>query len=391
MHHYYLFGLDSFTDDAFSILKTAQGVNAELAKSWSVLWDELIFNINSSWWRGLIISAFNIALIGVLMFAFNEFKHAGEEGRQKILIQSVCLALIMGLILGGNGVILFNILRITKGFETKLVSGLAEVQIHDVKLKDALQNVSLSNSAKEKVDAALASCDNSVGDAYAACIKSKEAEIQAIVEEAEKNILTNNVAAKYARGVLDYIKDLGSDVASGDVLSAVGKISNTIVGNTPIFWILQIFLAAVQVAFSMALEIASLLHASALPFVIAFLFTPWATKFMESWISGWIQIVAIKFFYTSIIGIAAYALIYSEGQFTTALPFLFLVSIAGPTLALMLAKGGGAQLAGSLSNTTVGMATGAIKTAASAGAAYATGGGSMLGKNLVRQISRMGK
>jgi hypothetical protein len=381
-----------FEDEAFNILNTAQSISSNLAEAWTNIWEEIIFNTDSSWWRALIGAAFDIAVLGIVFFAFDAFKKVGqgEQNAEKLFVHTISLVLIMGLLLGNNGLLISNTLGITKGFETKLIKTLGDVQIADVTIANALQNVSLSNTVKQKIDDLLDDCDNFTGDKYASCIKETEAAIQGIVDATDDNPFTQNgVAARYARGILDYIKSIGSNIVKGDVLAAVGTVANATLGTVGFFAITQILLAAIQVAFSMALEIASLLHASALPFVIAFMFTPWRQKFIETWISGLIQIISIKFFYASIIGLAAYALVYSDGQFTTALPFLILVSATGPTMAIMLARGGGAALADNLSRSTIGFTTGTIKAGAQLAAGAATGGGSILGSSITRLISKL--
>lgn len=364
------------TDDALQILENSSFISNSLGKSFQTLWDGIIFNTTSSFWRAVIVGALDFALLGMILYAWNGFK-ADNDKQQKLIIEGITMIFILALLLGGNGVLTSNILAITHAFDVNLNRNLAELQVIDLSIANSLKNISLSNTAKDRVDKLLSECDEQSGAAGIECLQKQQAEIEKIVDWAVANDpIANSPAARYGREVLDFIRSQTTDLVEGRPLSAVTRAVNSVVaGNQVMMGVIKLVFGAIQLAFNFALEIASLLHALLLPLVIGVVFTPVGAKYVETWIQGYVQIVSIKFLYTVLIGLAAEAIVLSEAQFATGIPFLVFSSVMGPVVAFLMAKGGGADLAKFISSST----TSALSNAVQGGAALATGGASGLG------------
>ncbi|MFM2313584.1 MAG: hypothetical protein RLZZ04_2860 [Cyanobacteriota bacterium] len=363
---------DFAVGDALDILQNYSFISNKLAESFQTVWDGVIFTTTASYWRAIIAGGLDFALLGMILYAWEGFKVKSDK-RQQYTIDGIVMVLILSILLGGNGSLTSNILRITHSFDQNLTRTLANTQILDLTIADSLKNISLSNDAHDEVDKLLAECNDLSGNEALQCMEKQIPEIEKIVTAAEQNDpLANNPAAKYAKGVLKYLQDLGTNVVNGDGLKVAAQISNTL---------------AIQLAFNFALEVAGLLHALLLPLVIAVIFTPIGPKYVETWIQGYVQLVLIKFLYIAVIGLAGSAIVMSEAQLATGPGFLVFSSVMGPALAFYMAKGGGADLAKFVSSQV----TSAMSNTVQGGAAIATGGVSKAGSLAGKSLFNLGK
>jgi hypothetical protein len=99
----------------------------------------------------VIVGALDFALLGMILYAWNGFK-ADNDKQQKLIIEGITMIFILALLLGGNGVLTSNILAITHAFDVNLNRNLAELQVIDSSIANSLKNISLSNTAKDRVD-----------------------------------------------------------------------------------------------------------------------------------------------------------------------------------------------------------------------------------------------
>lgn len=379
---------DFAVGDALDILQNHSFISNKLAESFQTVWDGVIFTTTASYWRAIIAGGLDFALLGMILYAWEGFKVESDK-RNSYIIDGIVMVIILSILLGGNGSLTSNILRITHSFDQNLTRTLANTQILDLTIADSLKNISLSNNARDEVDKLLAECNDLSGNEALLCMEQQIPEIEKIVTAAEQNDpIANNPAAKYAKGVLKYLQDLGTNVVNGDGLKVAAQISNTLfTGSLGIMTVLKVVFGAIQLAFNFALEVAGLLHALLLPLVIAVIFTPIGPKYVETWIQGYVQLVLIKFLYIAVIGLAGSAIVMSEAQLATGPGFLVFSSVMGPALAFYMAKGGGADLAKFVSSQV----TNAMSNAVQSGAAIATGGASKVGSLAGKSLFNLGK
>ena len=375
--------------EALEILKNSSTIANELGESFQTLWDGIIFNTDSSFWIAVVSGALDFALIGLVIFAWNSFK-TDNDNRQKIMLEGLIMVTILSILLGGNGAFTSKILAVTHGFDVRLNRALAKTQVLDLTIAQSLENISLSNASKDKVDALIDECTALQGDEKIKCLEKQIVEIEKVVAWAEANDpIANSPAAKYAKGVLSSIKTVIGLAVDGEPFKALAtSINSSLFDSFGIMGVIKLIFAGVQLAFNFALEVASILHALLLPLVIGVMFTSIGAKYIETWIQGYIQIVSIKFLYTALIGLTAEAIVRSQTQFATGMPFLIFSSVLGPCVAFYMAKGGGANLAQKAASATQGAMSSAVK----GGASLATGGagkvGMMLGKGLMGSTTK---
>ena len=379
---------DYAVGDALDILQNHSYISNQLAESFQTVWNGVIFNTNSSFWKAVIAGGLDFALLGMILYAWEGFK-VEENKRQPYTINGIVMVIILSILLGGNGLLTSNILRITHSFDQNLTRTLANTQILDLTIADSLKNISLSNNARDEVDRLLAECNELTGDEALQCMEQQVPEIQKIADAAEANDpITNSPAAKYAKSILSYLQELGTNVVNGDGLKVAAGLTNTLFTGNPIMMaVIKVVFGGIQLAFNFALEVAGILHALLLPLVIAVVFTPIGSKYVETWIKGYVQLVLIKFLYIAVIGLAAEAIVRSEAQYATGVGFLIFSSVMGPALAFYMAKGGGADIAKFVSSKV----TSAMSNAVQNGAALATNGASKIGTLAGKSLFNLGK
>ncbi len=373
---------DYGSDDALQILQNYSFISNKLGESFQTLWDEVIFDTNSSYWRAVVAGALDFALLGVFLYAWNGFK-ADNDNRQKLIVDGMAMILILALFLGGNGVLTSRVLAVTRAFDLNLNRTLAQTQVLDLTIADALKNISLSNTLQDKVNELLDECTGLQGEEGIECLERQIPEIEKIVELAEaEDPIANSPAGKYARGVLGYLQNLAANAVAGDGLKVASQLANTIFfGNPVMMGIIKLVFGGIQLAFNFALEVASILHALLLPLVIGTIFTPIGPKYVDTWIQGYVQIVSIKFLYIALIGLTAEAIVISEAQYATGTAFMIFSSVMGPMVAFLMAKGGGAHLAKFISSSATSALSNAVQGAATVATGGAGGAGSLLGKS----------
>ena len=374
---------DYGVDNALQILQNYSFISNKLGESFQTLWDNIIFDTTSSYWQAVVAGALDFSLLGLIFYAWNGFKIDNDK-RQKIVIDGAVMVLILAILLGGNGLLTSKILAVTRSFDVSLSRTLATTQVLDLTIADALKNISLSQTSQDQVNRLLAECQVLQGDEAIECLEKQIPEVEKIVTLAEaQDPLLNNPAAKYAKGMLGYIKGIVTNSAQGDALKVAARLSNNLFfGNPVIMGIVKLVFGGIQLAFNFALEVASILHALLLPLVIGIIFTPIGPKYVETWVQGYIQLVLIKFLYIALIGLTAEAIVLSEAQFATGMAFLIFSSVLGPMVAFYMAQGGGAQLAKFAAARTISALSNTVQAGASLATAGAGGMGSMLGKSL---------
>ena len=378
---------DYGVDDALQILQNHSFISNKIGESFQSLWDGIIFDTNSSYWLAVISGALDFALLGMILFAWKGFRE-NNDNRQKLISEGFAMVTIIAILLGGNGVLTSYILGITHDFDINLNRTLAKTQILDLTIADALKDISLSQVSQDKVNKLLAECQVLQGNEAIKCLEQQIPEVQNIVDQTvAQDPIINSPAAKYAKGVLKYLQDLAANAVAGDGLKVAAQIGNNLFfGNPVIMGIVKLVFGGIQMAFNFALETASILHALLLPLVIGIIFTPIGGKYVETWIQGYIQIVSIKFLYIALIGLTAEAIIISEAQFLTGTAFMIFSSVMGPTVAFLMAKGGGAHLAQTVASGAISTLSQVVQT----GATAATGGASKLGFSAGSKLFSMG-
>jgi ABC-type transport system involved in multi-copper enzyme maturation permease subunit len=94
-------------------------------------------------------------------------------------------------------------------------------------------------------------------------------------------------------------------------------------------------------AFQNLIQIAFLLHAALAPLAMGLSLTTIGGRPIVAWVTGFVSLVGIQLCYAIITGLAAVAIVNSNGQYFSDAAFLFILAFFGPWLAYAMASGGG--------------------------------------------------
>ena len=379
------YNLDS---GATGILNRTQFIFDLVNQTWTEIWDQTILDGESFWWLGLITIATQISLIFIISVGFAAFRETDFVRRQEIIYRTLGLALAMVIAFGDNGLLMRTFIGTQRAFETSMVQIMGEIQVSGMRIGEAIDNVSLANVYKAEVDDILQDCRNKGGDAISRCLTDAVPQVEEIVETYGSELPAEHWLVSAVSQIVEFVATARDEDVGAAVGDALGDALGAISLNGPGFTILQSFLAALQTALAMTLEIASLLHASLLPLTVAILFSPWGEPLLQRWLQGGAVLFLIKISYISVIGMAAIALTLSGAEVFAGVPFLFIVSLTGPSLCFYMARGSAVDLANRLSQQTIGAANRVFAAGAQVAGAAATGGGSALARGVITNVLR---
>ena len=110
---------DYAVGDALDVLQNHSFISNKLAESFQTVWDGVIFDTNSSFWKAVIAGGLDFALLGMVLYAWDGFKVENNK-RQSYMVNGIVMVMILGILLGGNGLLTSNILKVTRSFDQSL-------------------------------------------------------------------------------------------------------------------------------------------------------------------------------------------------------------------------------------------------------------------------------
>lgn len=227
--------------------------------------------------------------------------------------------------------------------QTKMV---LEIQVGEISMLEALNDVIVSQQAKDLIQREYASCEAKEGQAQLTCFIDAGKRTQKILEEEYRNAgfwsagikrlwaRAEAMTAEAERIMNDPDTDLATDNPYMDVLARdMIQTTNQALAES--------FLKAWQWAFSSILELAMLLTGLIGPIAVAGSAMPLQGRPLWAWLTGFFSLGMAKFSYNIIIGLAATVLVAAEAQSDSDLGFLLLIGVLAPILALSIAGGAG--------------------------------------------------
>ena len=388
MNVYYLGFIPNweFNSDALSILQSTTEIFEDLAETYNILWEELIFN-ESSWWIAILLTSGVVALLAVISVIYEAFQQQTiEDNTWKIKL--IAMALLFSLAFGNNGLLMRQTLQVGRGFEVFAITRMGQIQLVDLTISEALDNVGASSAVATTISRLQNECQDAQGDEKAQCYTDLVPRVEEIVEEARANLPPGSGAIRYAQDWLDFAQTVAERVTTGNISDAAVLVAQSAILNEPVMLIFRAALAFLQSALAMGLEVAALIHAALLPYVVAFIFTNIGEDLLKKWVLGWLGIFLIKFCYLIAIGIGAYAVTFAQAEITAGTTLLIYMAIVAPTLAYSASRLGGAQVAQVAATRTTAAANTTVNALTSVTSAAVTGGSSAAAQNLIGQVTR---
>jgi hypothetical protein len=331
---------------SLNILKISAYLNENTFTSWIEVWDKVIFDTaNSFLWIGLVSLGLSIAALAIVYLLFNEGKELIQKQDWAGLVNMTIWPLIIAIMLGNNGLLLSQSVKILRGVSLGGIKMAQEIQIAGTSAQSALNDVLITNAGKQKIEAEINACKGKEQQALVDCLEGARANIEQIVKdtEAANGGAIPSAFKRVADDFISAIADLATNVGEGD-LAGVGQELVGIAMRNTFVPILTVVLAAIQWAFVNILEASLFLSAAFAPIAMGLSLLPLQSRPIVAWVFGFFTIVGIQLGYNIIVGIVAIVIAKANAEYFTDVAFGFFLAIFAPTLAYAFAKGGGVAM-----------------------------------------------
>jgi hypothetical protein len=338
-------GLFDPDNQGLNLIKTSFELAKNTFDSWKEVWNEAIFNPNAVLWKALVSASLSITGLCLIWLLFTEGKEAISKQDWGSMTNMLIWPIIISLLLGSNGYLLANGVKILRAVGLNTIAFVQSVQLGEYKAKEALENLAVSQAGKAQIQTALSECDGKQGVDKQECYKRAIVTIDETVRQAQSNwggAIIQEFSDKVGalKKLLTRVTDLGEEVAEGDIASAADALAGIYYRDGAMI-IVTIILNAVQWAFVNILEASLLLHCAIAPLAVALSLLPLQTRPIVAWITGFISLFGIQLCYNIIVGIVALVIVKTDGSFTGDLGFTLMLAIFAPTISVALAVGGG--------------------------------------------------
>ncbi|MEO1396085.1 MAG: hypothetical protein AAFV90_24570 [Cyanobacteria bacterium J06634_5] len=325
-----------------SLIKDSIKQIESIQEAWDTRWTDIFTSPNGLY---LGINQFAaIILVGTfIFFAVGWVKDAIERGIFPALPHVIWI-LVIATLLYNNGTMLGAItlgIRNVINDQTKTV---LEIQVGDVSMIEALNDVVVSQQAKDLIQREYADCEAKEGQAQIACLieAGERTERRLQDEYKDTGFWSPGVQRLWARvqAITDKVEQDYRESPNSSINPLVDVLLETAIQTTNQA-LAQNFLKGWQWAFSSLLELAMLLTGLIGPIAVAGSAIPLQARPLWAWLTGFFSLGMAKFSYNIIIGLAATVLVTAEAQSQSDFGFLLLIGVLAPILALAIAGGAG--------------------------------------------------
>jgi hypothetical protein len=312
-------------------------------QAWDKRWFD-IFNGANGLYLGINKFAAVILVGAFLFFALEWIKEAIERGILPAM-PNVIWVIVIFILLFNNGKMLGSLTLSIRNIINDQTKTVLEVQVGEVSMLEALNDVIVSQQAKTLIQQQYAECEAKEGKAQIDCFQEAGKRAAAIIdrEYQSKGWLTAGVQRLKTR--VDAINQRITQEASKkdfvDINGFVGQMVSESLLATAGQAAAQSILKGFQWAFANLIELSMLLTGLIGPIAAAGSVIPMSSRPIWAWLIGFFSLGMAKFSYNVIIGLAATVVVAADAQSSADIGFLLLLSILAPVLALALATGGG--------------------------------------------------
>ena len=311
--------------------------------AWDAHWTD-IFTTTNGLYLGINQFAAIILVGTFIFFAVGWVKDAVERGIFPALPHIVWI-LVIATLLYNNGAMLGAItlgIRNVINAQTKTV---LEIQVGDVSMLEALNDVVISQQAKDLIQREYTSCEAKEGQAQVDCLIEAGERAQRRLQEEYRDpgFWPPGVQRLWerVRAITDKIEQDSQTSDDRRFVNPLGDILVETVVQTANQALALKLLKGWQWAFSSILELAMLLTGLMGPIAVAGSAMPLQGRPLWAWLTGFFSLGMAKFSYNIIIGLAAMVLVTADAQSQSDFGFLLLIGILAPILALAIAGGAG--------------------------------------------------
>lgn len=325
------------------------------------MWTE-IFASDGALYNQVVKLATVILIVGFFFFMLS-FARAMKANDLDKIMDIIVWGVIISILLQSQGAALKKATVTARDFINDKTKSVLLVQIGSLTIQDALQDVILTDQARERVKQAFSDCEAKEGDAQLACLEKGAEEATAIVKEYENSGFWSAGLRRFAGNVNAISRDVKEARAKGDVDSRAEAFKQWDSDVSSLIWqsatnsSSREFLKSFQNWFTFGFEFAMLLTGLLGPLAVAASLIPKQPRALISWVIAFFSIGILKLSYNLLIGFAAVYASKSQMQDLGSSGFLLMMSMGAPLISIAVAGGGGAAIFFALGRTTAMVAT----------------------------------
>ena len=352
------------------ILKDSIAAANQSEQSMDDMWDAL-FGANAALYTQLNQTAIYIKIIG-FPFVIMAFGNAMKEHNNAKVGEIVAWVIIIVAFLANDGAMLKDCTVGMRNIVNQEAEALLQVQITNLTIQDAMQDIILTQQMRDRVRDAYTECESKEGIAQLECLKEAGDYAEIIVKQYEdagfftpgirrfagnfrriqartisrlNTVINNPNSAPPQLDTLSEVMETSSDEEVGLIFQSLTGAGN------------QVLLKSFQNWFTYGFEFAMMLTGMLGPLAMAASMIPKNPRAIFTWGIGFLSIGVLKLSYNLVVGFAAlYASMTGAGDASSA-GFLTMVSFGAPLISVAVAGGGGAAIFFALGKTTAAMAT----------------------------------
>ncbi|MBF2050776.1 MAG: hypothetical protein IGS54_26005 [Elainella sp. C42_A2020_010] len=313
-------------------------------EAWNERWTD-IFDGANGLYLGITEFAAVIVAGAFIFFAVIWIKNAIERGILPALPEVLWVFVVM-VLLFNNGALLGSTtlgIRNLINAQTRIV---LDIQIGEVSMIEALNDVILSQQAKSEIQQEYAECEAKEGQAQIDCFvdAGESAREKLETEFRAKGWWTAGVERQWAR-IGEITEQIQQEYENNPSRSlATNPVTDVLAAyllQTGSQALAEQLLKGWQWAFTNLLELSMLITGLLGPIAVAGSVIPMQSRPIWAWLIGFFSLGMAKFSYNVIVGLAATVVVAADAQDGGDFSFLLLISILAPILALALASGAG--------------------------------------------------
>lgn len=357
------------------ILQESLDATAISTEAMNNMWENLF--VNESLLYNQIVNLATVLMMVGAFFLVLAFARAMQAADKDKLIEIIGWGFVVIILLANRGEILKHVTIGSREFINDQAKNVLLAQVGDLTVKDALQDVLLTEKIQENVRAVFSGCEAKEGDAQLECIEEGVEEAKKIVADYEAKFtfpgltrLKRNLEV-IAGEVLN--KRADRELTSREAFAEWDRRTSALIWQSATSSASKTFLKNFQNWFTYGYEFAMLLTGIIGPLSVSASLIPKSPRAFVSWAIGFFSIGVLKLSYNIVIGFAALYASSAEMEDLGSSGFLLMMSIGAPLISIAIAGGGGAAIFFALGKTTAIVAT--IIPAAGSAASGIGGGG----------------
>ena len=313
------------------LLKEAEAQAFASSRAWNELWDNIFLKTSGVWTAVLYIASIVVA-VSFVGFSVYLLEQVVNRNAIPALRHYLWLIAVM-MLLANDGQLLAEITTYMRMFTAYLTRWLFELQLADVSVEEAIQDVLVTTGIQDWLGIQYRACEIKTGSAQIECMKDIGDLARDLIDQAESQY-----------GPLAGLERLWERVNNAfnitDPLGSRERITGLLLGSaaqSAVRWVLK----GCQWAFAHLFELAMVVTGLYGPIAVAASTLPLPTRPLWAWFIGYLGVSMALWSYVLIIGLIAQVIVISQMQEASDIGFLILLGIGAPFLAMALAAAGG--------------------------------------------------